>query len=193
MTHAIQTDTVAEEPGLETGRHFNVVIAYDTPSAATEAIRSIDRAVAHAGEHQVHRHAWRFDAIELPEIREEAWAKAAQANLLILVARGDTPLPASVRNWVEGWASHSTDADSALMALFHGATHSAQSQEMARQFLQTTARRAGHDFFSHELEDLMEISTGEFETSNAILLEADSSPVAHHSSSYQYREWGLNE
>jgi len=193
MTYPLEANagTVEDESGPE--KPFHVVIAYDAPRAAQEAVQTVMRAVAHAAVFGVRNDIWRFDLMDVPVVREEASASAATANLLVLVARSHEELPASIKSWLQEWATLSAGEDSALLALFHGKKRSASAHILDRQFLEMTARQARHDFFTHELEDFAGLPGGDFETPAWVPLNFSAALGEDLNAGRQYRDWGLNE
>ena len=130
---------------------FNVVIAYDKAESASRAMRLVDGLVAEFGnDFMVHRDLWRFDILALPGVREETSTSAAQANLVVVAADGDTDLPVPVKTWLERWSAESIPGTAALAAVLRTSPSPAQGQSPAHRFLQATARQAGQEFFAHD-------------------------------------------
>jgi hypothetical protein len=193
MTYPIEAKAGKAEHDFEAEKPFHVVIAYDAPRAAQEAVQAVTRAMAHAGVFGVHKDLWRFDLMDLPAVREEASVSAATANLVVLVARGDAELPPSIKSWLQNWATDSAGEDSALLALFHGNKRSAAVNILDRQFLEMTARQACHDFFTHELQDVASLPGCDLETPAWVPLNFSAAPGEDPNAGRQYRDWGLNE
>ncbi len=142
----------SREFDAESAANFGVVIAYDTPRAARRAMRLVNGIVEPFGrEWNVHRNLWRFDILGLPVARRSATADAAKANLLVIATGGDADLSAPVKAWLAEWSAKTNSGASALVALLLLPRTATEGQSSVHRFLQTTARKAGQDFFAHEL------------------------------------------
>ena len=48
-----------------------------------------------------HLDMWRFDVLDIAEIREAAARSAAECDIVFVAASGQKPLPQEVRRWIE--------------------------------------------------------------------------------------------
>ena len=170
-------------------RPFKVVIVYDTTRLAQKVMLWVDELVAKAGETEVQRDLWCFEALATSAERNAAVDSAAKADLLIVVTRGDIDLPAGVKVWLEKWASTSTVDGSALVTFFHGEEKSRPPQLLPQEFLQTAAARAHHPFFHHRLQTFEHITPGPAMDSYQSLTGS----TGNSGNGFFARDWGLNE
>lgn len=128
----------------EVNSTLNVVIAYEDLETGKRAMKTYDYMVEQLGNQCLFTNQmWKFDVLTVPKLQEIAAKDAAAAEIIIVSARGENPLPAQVKGWIESWLSFKTQA-TALVGLFDN--ESADSP--ARNYLAEVARRANIEFFS---------------------------------------------
>jgi|GEM_PF-1717180 ketopantoate reductase len=87
-----------------TGPPFLTVIAYEDSASFERAHVTLDRLVAQFGlPGESKRWMWPFDQLQLTDVRREAAAIAARADLVLVAAQCSTHLPEAVKNWIWSW------------------------------------------------------------------------------------------
>lgn len=87
-----------------TGPPFLTVIAYEDPACVQRAQATLDRLVAQLSlPGLLNRSMWPFEKLQVLEVRREAAAMAARADLVLVAARCSTHLPEVVKNWIWSW------------------------------------------------------------------------------------------
>lgn len=149
--HGIGLGKSAGEPSANTRRSFRILIAYDTPINALEAMRLADGMVGQLGEEfEIHRDLWRFDILTLPEIRDDAVRETLDADLVVIAADAERSLPVPVKDWLTAWAARCVPGDGILVALLNvRLAMPAQAGEL-RFFLRSYADQTGIELFCRE-------------------------------------------
>src|SRR5689334_9295160 len=97
---------------------LNIVVAYENFSAATSAQHVTQRLAAELDEDfEISREVWGFELLSHPQLRQEAAAEAAEADVIVVSVSGAVELPAHVQTWVESWVTEKRGGLSALVAL----------------------------------------------------------------------------
>lgn len=148
--HGIQTAPVTVEPP-DPGTAIPVVIAYRGRAAACWAMRVLANVSLALGDDSEFRpRLWSFDLLEEPDGRAGADRDAAQANLLILAADDDEPLPINVGDWVAGLLEQKQGSATAIIALFGPKEVPEGAGSTRLEALRLAVRRAGLQFFAPE-------------------------------------------
>jgi hypothetical protein len=97
---------------------FRIVIAYEHFNAGMRAKRLTDRMAAQLHPQiAISTDAWKFELLGDAHLKELAGCSAAEADMLIIAANGNTELPAHVTQWIEQWAFRERNEAGALVAL----------------------------------------------------------------------------
>lgn len=175
---------------------FNVVIAYEDYRAAERAKQAYDFLVANlVHEWRVSSQMWKFEVLGNPELREMAAKDAAQANLIIVSARGEGELPAEVKAWIELWLGCQGESV-ALVALFDCSPEAAEHAQEAQGYLEEAASRGRMEFFAWPLLQTQGASSEEG-VPPAQSRDAVGEPLPHLAAVAPRQEpfthWGINE
>ena len=137
----------------ETKPAFDVVVIYDDRSAARRAMRFFSELVREFGdEFEFHCDLWRFDWLDLPQVRAAAVLESSVADLLIVCAQCDADLPGPVKDWLNRCIAEKTPGSGGLVAMLESHRSAYDIQTRTRHFLQSAANRGGLDFFLHEVD-----------------------------------------
>jgi hypothetical protein len=130
-------------PDVEINPALNVMIVYENLEAGKSAMNIYDYMVKHLVDQCLFANQmWKFDVLALPKLRDIAAKDAAAADIIIVSAHGENPLPSEVKAWIEQWLKYKTRA-SALVGLF--GTESVENP--VREYLAAVAKRAEIEFF----------------------------------------------
>jgi len=152
MIHQRVFEPEARERVEESKSTFRIAVAYDSRDAAIRAMYVIGEIIRQfAGEFEFGCDLWRFDVLDLPKTREVAVRAGATADLLIIAARCDTGLSASVKEWLDRCIAKKAPGSAGLVALLESRRPTDDSGCVTRQFLQNAADRSLLDFFLHEV------------------------------------------
>ena len=122
---------------------LNVVIAYEDLETGKRAMKTYEYMVQQLGDQCLFANQmWKFDVLAVPKLKEIAAKDAAAAEIIIVSAHANRELPTAVRDWIELWLAHKTEA-SALVGLFDANT----IENPIRTYLTEVARRAKIEFF----------------------------------------------
>ena len=141
----------SREPSANERRGFRILIAYDTPVNAMEAMRLADGMVGQLGEgFAIHRDLWRFDILTLPEIRDDAVRETLDADLVVVAADAERSLPAPVMEWLAAWAARGVPSGAILVTLLNVLRAMPVQAAELRCFLRGFADEAGLELFTRE-------------------------------------------
>jgi hypothetical protein len=130
---------------LEFNPAFNVLIAYEDFETGKHARKTYEFLVEHLGQDsQFANQMWKFEVLQIPNLREMAARDAAMADVIVISGHGGSQLPAHVRLWIEAWLAAPRNAI-ALVALFDPPREHTQS---IRTYLADVARRGKMAFFA---------------------------------------------
>src|SRR5437867_2974953 len=97
---------------------FKIVIAYENFASGIYAKEVSQRlAVELEPEFAIQSDLWKFEMLGQPHLREYAVTGAAEADMVIIAARGADELPVHVKNWIEGCVHQKRVGPAALVAL----------------------------------------------------------------------------
>jgi hypothetical protein len=93
---------------------------------------------------------WRFRYLADPKIAEAAAIAAAQADLLIFAAGGDSEPPSELVEWVDRWMSLRSGESGLLVPLVHPPTMETMEQSPLRHLLEKIAEDTGLECLAPE-------------------------------------------
>ena len=130
---------------------LHVVMAYEDVSLAKLAKGKWDSLLKTVqDEFEVDLRLWKFDALQIPELREAAVKDAAEAEMVFVVTHGAGELPSPVKVWIEQWLAQikqKRDA-SRLLTLISAPDKVPASNVSQFAFLQQAARKGSMDFLA---------------------------------------------
>jgi hypothetical protein len=125
---------------------FSVVIAYEDFATGNEAKRACDFVSASFTHHwRVLSQMWKFDLLEVAELRELAAQDAALADLIIVACHHDHELPAGVKAWIETWRAYKAEAVG-LIGLFDCPPGQAKDGRATQNYLKHVAQQSHMQF-----------------------------------------------
>jgi hypothetical protein len=127
---------------------FKTVLIYENFAAGVRAQRFCER-LARALDSTLEEQMWNFDVLGIREVRNAAAGVARKADVVILSVSGRTALPGTIRAWLDMWLGLLEKENPALIALFESS--SPRSIASIHAYLRGIARRAGIDFFPHDV------------------------------------------
>jgi hypothetical protein len=131
---------------------FNVVIVYEDFATGNRAKKGLDYVAEELGGNMEFRHSmWRLEVLQEPALSVMAAPALAEADLLIISLRGDSRLPAEIRELIDERLAQTANHDCALVAVFEAVTPSTRSSIYA--CLAKLARLHGLDLFEQALGD----------------------------------------
>jgi hypothetical protein len=123
---------------------LNVAVACEDLSSGLRAEAFFDKIKRSLGpDFEIQSSFWRFDEIEVPELRQRAEAEFASADIIVISCRADEPGSSRPQSW-ERILPHKGTQARALVALNPNASRALLE---ARRFREASAK-AGIDFFS---------------------------------------------
>jgi hypothetical protein len=90
---------------------------------------------------------WRFNFLRHADVRQVAATTAADADLVVLAARGDEELPEHVKQWIEDWVLLQRNTPAVLVALLDHDMELPGTLSLLCAYLRHAAGRAGMDFY----------------------------------------------
>jgi hypothetical protein len=136
---------------------------------------------------------WRFDLLNLPALRQLDAEESLNSDIVVLSAKGQDELPASVCSWLELWFARNAPSPRALILLSEDRPRHALTTTESRYFLEASARHAGVEVFSSyadsdlsELDEAIASIRYRAETTSVLLDETLHRPGS-------FRDWGINE
>ena len=173
---------------------FTVVIGYEDLAIGKQAMTTYSWLLQEFGEDYVFdSHIWKFEEWRTPLAREVAAAESARADMIIVAAHANSPLPDALVSWTALWLDNRQDQDGALVLLLDNALENARADSLAG-FLEKSAQRAGMDFFSQSTSGPKRIPSLERIQTTRRNAEAKAfrEEIASESRG-THRWWGLNE
>jgi len=195
MVHTIILPPMSS-PEPEVTPNLNIVIAYEDFESGKEAKTTCDFLTDNLGpEWQFGNQMWKFDVLNIPELRNMAAKDAAMADIIIVSSRGGNDLPDSVKAWMELWLGAQSNPI-ALVALFSERSHQEDKIGTIRAYLADVAQRGQMEFFAQpvnlqvrQMETAplsVDAATDRAERTLAVLTGA-----TQHDKSFP--RWGINE
>lgn len=93
---------------------------------------------------------WKFDVLEIPEVREAAVNDAANAQVVFVATRGAGELPSEVKAWIEQWIARNNqkrEAARLLALLFDPPAGQADASAFPQfAYLRQAARKGSMEF-----------------------------------------------
>jgi hypothetical protein len=131
---------------------FKVVIMYEDFVTGKRAMKGLDYVARELGSDLEFSHSmWRLDVLQEPTLNDMAAPGLAEADLLIISLRGDTQLPAKIRELVDERLAQTAYHDCALVALFGAGP--AATRSSVSSWLAKLARQHALDLFEQALRD----------------------------------------
>lgn len=173
---------------------MNAIIIYDNFELATKANATLGHAMQHADKTAPWQvKPWRVNLLTLTDLADAALNDAADAHLVVFALRETEPLPPSLVDWLDQWASHRQVPDAAL-AVF-GGRNGGEHLAPATSELSYFAERHGLSFIFDDggpvegksagfLGDLHEREV----TQTPTLMHILEQPVRGY-----HQHWGINE
>jgi hypothetical protein len=126
---------------------FSALILYENFETGKQAKKTYDVLVENLGRDcRCSSQMWKFDVLSLPKLSDIALRDACMADILMISCRGDE-LPATVQNWLNGWAGAPGNA-LALVALFDCPPEQTHRAHSVRTYLARLAGQAQVEFFA---------------------------------------------
>src|SRR5437867_3612515 len=107
MTDMESTPRFASEGNfqLKASYVFNVVVAYEDFVAGKRAKDTCDTIIRDLGpNYTFHFDLWKFDVLQVPQLREIAANDALDAHMIIIAAQGKDELPQALKDWIQNWS-----------------------------------------------------------------------------------------
>jgi len=127
---------------------FRAVLIYENFVAGVRA-RWFCARLVRALDSTLEEQMWNFDVLGIRDVRNAAASVARTADVVILSMSGYTELPGTVRAWLDMWLWLLEKENPALVTLFDSSAPRNIASICA--YLQQHSRRAGTDFFAHEI------------------------------------------
>lgn len=125
-------------------------IIYDDLATGTQAKRFADMLTAAVGvDGQQQVELCRAEMLEVEHIANEMMQASEASDFVLLALRGDSSLPFSTKQWIEGWLERANGSGAAIVALFDPNRNTARFANSTRTYLRHVAGAAGVDFFAH--------------------------------------------
>ena len=156
-------------------RSFNIVVLYDSPTAARESRRVTDHVVKRClADIDVHRDEFSFAELAHPELREETLELSANCDFLVMAVTDGSGLSADMLMWLGKWLATRAEKETALLCLT-GRTEGDLEERAVSTWMRLLAARHEMPFF-----------TGTF-----LVLPEPEHPLGHPSA--RPEAWGINE
>jgi hypothetical protein len=127
---------------------FNVVIAYEDFETGKQAKRTFDvLAEQLKNDCRFTNQMWKFDVLNIPNLREMAAKDAAMADIVIISCRAKEELAPEVKSWIELWLAEQSQTI-ALVALLDSSPGFPMEAPKLRRYLSEVAVRGGMEFFA---------------------------------------------
>jgi hypothetical protein len=141
-------------PGSESPRKFNVVVAFDSaPASSSSAMRTCDYVISQlGGDIPVRRRVVNLERATNPRSRAAAARDAAHADMVIVSTREGAEIPAQMKAWLDDWTGQRATEEGALVAIINRAAERRDRMSSAvRDQLAHIAEQMHMDFFSSEV------------------------------------------
>jgi len=135
---------------------------------------------------------WEFDWLQDSELREEAIARTAQADMIIVSVGGDAALPTGVRKWIEDALLLRKGGPTAMVALLDGRGVFRSAASRPDVYLRRLSAQYGVDFFCN-LDSRQPMSESGIESVLSELDQDDLFAETAYPAVSDYRGWGINE
>jgi hypothetical protein len=137
-------EEVGDEFEEQTQIPLQVIILYEALDSGRQARSAFSYLVSSLqGVCDVKSRSWKFNLLENPRLQELARLDTSEADIVIVAAEGDVPLPEAVQSFIEQWLSSNPSAVG-LVALFQHP----QNAAVVRDYLEEAARNFGIEFFT---------------------------------------------
>jgi hypothetical protein len=172
---------------------FNVLIAYENIESGKQAKNTYDFLVEKlGGECQFTSQMWKFEVLNIPQLRELAVKDASKADIIIIACHGDK-LPFEVKAWIELWLSE-PHHPFALVGMFDSSGKQSYYTNEVRRYLADVAKRGEMEFFAQpdEFADNMNVEPFRFQAPPTFL-EFGLSVEKGLKEQTNFPRWGINE
>jgi hypothetical protein len=181
------------EQAEEAAFPLNVVILYEDVDTGKSAKEMTDVLMEDLpSECELRCNLWRFDVLSMDPIKEWAAHEAAQAEMVVIAAHGDRPLPPQLEDWAETWLAQRSSRHGALVGLL--VREPLHTSNAPWHYLRELAGRGNMDFFGHSLGERQGRSP---EPNGAEVIEPTAGPASEPqfpgAGASEYRHWGINE
>ena len=97
---------------------IRMVIVYEDFDSALRAVGFLAKmTVELRSQLLITSYFWKFDALNLPELHEQAAQEAATAEMVVISTRDGPDLPANIKFWIDHWLTQKRDNSSALVEI----------------------------------------------------------------------------
>ncbi len=132
---------------------FKINIVHEDTIAGLHAVGVLNRLAARLGTQlgrdispwRICTRVWKFEWLQCPEWWEDAVAKSAEADMIIIATGKHSELPVGVRSWIENVLPRRADGLTALVALLD--QRGECRARLSARYLRQLARQSGVDFF----------------------------------------------
>lgn len=146
---------------------LKIILVHENLIAGIAALAVLRRLVAQleaeleikSGAWHVDSNVWKFEMLRDPELRVQAAAEAAEADMII-ISVGNAGLPASVRDWLESALPMKDGRPAALVALLDRGNAASGEPPRSGAYLRRLAERYGLDFFCNSDDQSRHIASG---------------------------------
>lgn len=143
----MESSTVYQESHAKSA--LKAVVLYSEIESGLKARTLLQRVIDRAGwQGALDNVFWRFDVLSRPNVAREALYGAADADIVLLVAKGISQPPEWLLEWLEIWAISRRTSDAILAAWCH--EHAAQEQVEGMKPVRQIAKRHGLKFVCAE-------------------------------------------
>jgi len=171
---------------------LKVLVVYEDFAAGRRANDTCSFLMTQLGdEFELRSGLWKFEILRNSKLAEIAAAEALEADVIIVAARGESPLPNEVTGWIDQWLPLRGVSAGALIALIGGSMNPGNAPPPAYTYLQKVAATANMDFLPQVLA-----FTGRESLSCNARRPSEASPVRWDELMQRPRpeeHWGINE
>lgn len=150
-----------EFPGGESSPRvpLHVAIAFDDSRAYHQALRILIRTVLQLGDDvELQPSPWPFTVLQSPDWRSLALRDAREADIFVVSASEDQPLPPALLEWINACAEQHKGAGSLLIALVASRTGDEAGRSANLALLRASAETAGWDFLTPHLSRQIDLA-----------------------------------
>src|SRR5881296_1826181 len=124
----------------ELTRTLNIITFFEDVATGKRGKQVYDYLASHLGEEFEFNHqVWKLDVLATPSLRELAAKDTADADIVIVSARGDRDLAPEVKSWLDVWVGQ-RGTPIALVALFDPEFKQSDTAYEIRHYLEEIAR-----------------------------------------------------
>lgn len=146
---------------------LKISILHESLIAGIAAVAVLRRLVAQleaelkiqSGAWQIDSNVWKFEMLRNPELRAQAAADAAEADMII-ISVGSAGMPDRVRDWIESVLPMKDGRPAALVALLDRGNDASGEPPRSGAYLRRLAGEYGLDFFCNTDDQSRHIASG---------------------------------